>query len=542
MTSLREKLKIPPFGKGRKLAAVDFDSRRLRLVLAETTPAGTRIGNIASVALPEEIEATDPQAFGRLLARSLKDMGFRGAGLVMNVPRSQVVLKTLSLPPGTPDEELPGMVYYQVEKELPFPAQEAVVDFIIEPAPEAEPDRQEGEPQPEINVLVAAIRQSVVDYYKQIAQAAGLKLLRLGLRPCANTHCVLAAETPAGDENLAVVQITADETEIDLISHNSLVFSRSAVRNVSAVSGLDAAGISRTVNWVATEVALSLQSYQAVERGAKLTAVLLAGETGLESQAAEVLEDKLSVPCRTLQPGRAFPDKDNAQVPSAFISGLGLAVEHFAKDVSSFDFVDPKRPPAKRDPRKARAAAIIAAVAVLLLAAVVTRGVIVGGAQDRVSALAKRNNKLKESIKAVKSRAKRVDAMEDWQVGSYDWLAQWAHLSCLLPSAKDVYLTKLDTSPDGTITFSVQARNTEAITALNQQLEKAGYKFKPGQTKGGKDAYGYRWTTTVKVLASSTAKADLATASPVPRPKDDSTAEQFLQKSAPAKARPRRRR
>jgi len=519
-----EMLRLPLLGKARRFAAVDFDSACLRVVLVELVAAGTRITSAISRAIPDGLDVTQGEALGKLLAATLKDLRFRGGGVVMSVPRSQAVLKPISLPPGTPREDLAGMVYYQVGRELPFPTEDAVMDFAIE-----RPDARAADvpvEEREISVLVAAIRLGTVDYYRRLAAAAGVKLLRLGLRPYANMRCVQVSEPTAKDEDLAVVHVTADETEIDLLSGDRLALSRSVVKNISALAQPDRFGVPEALKELVTEIARTLQSYQAMERGARVGLVLLAGQTGIESRVAELLTARLGVTCRMLAPQQALA-AGSGRIGSEFISAMGLAAGHPAAREFPFDFLHPKRPPEKRDVKKLRIAGIAVAAVVLLAAAVGARAVYLGGKRDVVAALRKEDKALEQTLNAVRKEAARVAAIEQWSRAGRNWLDELARLSCLFPSAKDVYLTGLTTGADGSVSLKIQGRTSEAITELGKRLGEAGYKVKPDAIKTGKDTYGYVYSSTVRILEFPPGPTDLAALKPAPRPEDDSTPEQF---------------
>ncbi len=536
MMRLGGKLGIPLLGKARRFAAVDFDSRQLRVVLAEQAGGLVRVGKLASLPLPEGLDVAHAEAFGFFLGRTLKDIGFRGAGVVMNVPRSQAVLKPLKLPPGTAGEELAGMVHYQVGKELAFPAQDAVIDFTHqshydagrEDWPGGEAD-QSGETE-EVDVLAAAIRLSVVDYYRRVAEAAGVKLLRLGLRPYANMRCLEACGELAAGRSLAAIHITADETEIDVLADRTLAFSRSAVESVAAAADAGRSAVAETVGSLVTEVARSLQSYEALKRGEQIDAAIVAGGTGLESEVARQLTQRLGVPCGTLQPQRAFESRPEAPIrlpaageraSSAFISALGLAVVHPATGRLPFDFLNPRRPSVRRDARKIRVAAAAVAAAVILLAAVTSGWVYLDAKEDRVKSLQAAAAKLSREIKVLQKRADRLGAIEAWAAGGQKWLDHLAYLSCVFPPARDVYLTGLRTHGENSVSFRVQGLNSEAITALSRRLDRAGYLVKPGPIKTVSDSHGYVYNTTLRVSVSPDVKIDLATTRPAERPSDE---------------------
>ena len=113
----------------KRFAAIDFDSRSLYIVWAQRTRAGAHIQKLTHAAIPEDIDTADANVFGAFLGKTLRATGVKA--VVMNVPRGMAVLKPLQFPPGTAFGELAGMVQFQVEKELPFPLAEAVVDFTL---------------------------------------------------------------------------------------------------------------------------------------------------------------------------------------------------------------------------------------------------------------------------------------------------------------------------------------------------------------------------------------------------------------------------
>ncbi len=452
MRNLIAKLAGSAMSRIKRFAAVDFDSTTLRIALAEPTSGGTRIGKLLSQPLPEGLDVQDAKAFGRFLGKTLRGMGLSGAGIIMNVPRSQAVLKPIKLPPGTPEEEYASMVHFQVGKELPFPAENAVIDFTIEShygimddsvdqATEIETETEtDTEQAPEqVEVLVSAVQMEVVDYYLQIAESAGAKLLRLGLRPYANVRCVEACQAATGHQNIAIVHITADETEIDMISHHSLAFSRSALRKMAGIADATDVEISAAANFLVLEVARSLQSYQAIGRGAGIDIVLLAGGTGIEPQVARELARRLNRPCEILTPEKALSETQPKEVASEFISVFGLSVRHPSEDIP-FDFLNPKRPPVKRDIKKIRATVAAIAGGVLLLACVAGGWMYLGAKRSYAAQLNTRVGELNRAIKAKKKSGDRVTAIDRWLGPKENWLDHCLAISACAPSAKDDYI------------------------------------------------------------------------------------------------------
>jgi Tfp pilus assembly PilM family ATPase len=510
---------------GRRFSAIDFDSRQLRVAEAEATSSGVRILKLVTADMPAGLDIADAQAVGAFIGQTLDQMRFRNTFIIMSVPRGQAVLKPLVLPPVDTTSELAGMVQYQAEKELSFRPDEAVVDFTLEShygTGQAAAGETEGE-----NVLVAAVRRPVVEYYRTIAQAAGTKLLRLGLRPYANMRCVEAYAHHDAQARVAIVHVTADEAEIDVIEAEALMFSRSAVLKVPPAAEADEAAVREAVGAVATEVARSLQSYLGVERGQKIDAILVAGGTGIESAVAEELRRRLSIRCERLNPAPALGLEDCGPDASAFISALGVALGQAPDAAPPFDFLNPKRPAVQRDLRKLGVIAAAGAFVLVIVSAVGSASLYYYAAESRVGALKEEYNRLKDENSKVGALAKRVESIDGWVGGGRNWLDQWAYLSAVFPSCTETYVTSLKTNLDGSVSFVVKAKNNEAINDLGKRLAAAGYDFKPGQVTTGGDPYGYGYSTIVKVMVRPDMKVDLASASPVPRPEDDASAREF---------------
>ena len=163
--------------------------------------------------------------------------------VVMGVPRAQVILRTLQLPVIPDVRELASMVHFQIGRDLPFRMEDAVVDFKVRRqirVPAARPEAgvpagpstgdkpAESAPTAKLEVLVAVLKREVVEYYLQVAEIAGLKLVALGLLAYANARCVDACRVADGAEAFALVSLRPDEVSIDVIAEQSLLFSRGA--------------------------------------------------------------------------------------------------------------------------------------------------------------------------------------------------------------------------------------------------------------------------------------------------------------------------
>lgn len=523
--------KLNPLGNGpRRFAAVDSDGLHLRVVYAERLGRIVRVLRSSAVAIPDSIDAEDPRQLGTLLGQTLKAMHLRGVGLLMNVTRAKAVLKPVSLPAGASQNEVAGMVPFQVEKDLPFRLEEAVIDFTIESHYDSDSAAIDGAESLGTDVLVGAVRLPVVDHYRQIAQAAGAKLLRLGLRPYANVRCVNACKQSRFEDTVLLLHFGAEETEIDLLVGNSLMFSRSAAVKIPS-AGAAKSEMDESVSAVAMEVRRSVQSYLAIEQEFKIDSILIAGGTGIEAIAAEQLSAELKAPCQLFNPSCVQGFSEDTD-PSAFISALGLAVGHSGRDQLPFDFLHPKRPAVKRN--RARSIGIAAAAVLLLTGAVVGTAGAIQVAGKRAAVTSARQAVLKEraNLKKLQHIDKQVKSIQEWQDQQRDWLAHWAKLSCLFPGAPDAYVSGLKTAADGSMSFQVKARDSKIITDIGISLAEAGYKFQPGGLTSSPNPHGYPYSAEIRVFIDPDMEIDLSEVKPVARPADDDSIRQLAKSSS----------
>ncbi|HDY65573.1 MAG TPA: hypothetical protein ENH84_05005 [Phycisphaerae bacterium] len=534
MKSLLRKLsRLGRIGVNRRFLAVDFDTRQLRIAQVDRLGSRPRLRKFHTEDISETLDLQDPSQIGEFFSATLKRQRIARSAMIMNVPRGQAVLKPLHLPPGTDRDEIAGMVRFQVQGELPFPAEEGILDFTVEGESSGQ-EESDG-----LDVLAAAIRQPVLDFYKRLAEAAGLKLYRLGLRPYANARCIEACSACSEGRITAVVHITADETEIDVMEGNRLVFSRSAVVKVPPPDLLTDEERKENIDTVTAEVVRTMQGFLAIRHGSSIDLILVAGGTGIERGVAEMLGQLQQLRCELFNPAESLGLKD-VEDASGYLSVIGLAFGSRGAEKAPFDFLHPKRPAVKRDPRQQRKIAIA-------LGALIALFVMVGGSWSYLGAKAgtlkalqrtKREEEKKET--SLRGLIRRVSTIDDWVEGGVGWLDHWLILSSVLPDARDVYIDDLRTNetkttikvhtPDdmiveqkmkGSFIFTVHARDSEIIAKLVQDLREDGYTIKAGRDGQDANSYGYVRHIEVRVFIPSDKELDVKNRKAPPRPKDD---------------------
>jgi Tfp pilus assembly PilM family ATPase len=542
---------LPPFRKKQRarvpghVTALDVDGATLRVVQAIPRGHGIAITRIVAQRLdfPDDADRSDPNILGIAIARALDHLGVKPGAVVMGVPRAQVVLRTLTLPVLDDLRELASMVHFQVGRDLPFRMDEAVIDFKVRgritPQParteapaKTDPPAPEPAPSPKLEVLVAAVKRDVVEFYQQTADIAGLKLVALGLLAYANARCVEACNVAEGDEAVALISLRPDEMNIDVIAQQTLLFSRGgpvkppepAPASEGDDSATAAAPVEDFADAVTIEVVRSLHSYSGMDSQNPVSKIVVTGATGQEQAVVERLQKRFTTPCSMLELASTLElsGESSEHAPGA-IATIGLALGVHDPNGLPFDFLNPKRPAVQRDLRRIRLLAGMAAAAALLLALLAARQILINQRLKIQQAVDADLADAKSKQPIYQKMIRQATTVQDWEKGGRNWLEHYAYLSSILPTAEEIYLTSLSVSGNGAILLSVQARSGEILAKLDKQLRAAGYDVKPLAITPGADRFGYEFRSSVELLPPEKMKIDLSKVKTPARPADDAS-------------------
>ncbi len=477
---------------GRRVLCLDWDARNLRIVVAAVGKGDARIVGVAEVPVPPDVEVGQAGSFGAFLKAALRQKGLRADRVVMCVPRQDAVLNPLTLP-RTADDELASMVRFQVSKELPFTLDQASVDFAVM--------RKEGGEGGGMDVLVAAVRNHVVEYYKAVADVAGLTLDRLGLRPYANA--VAMTRDAAGQKGrVLVVDVGPAMTEIDVVRDGRLVFSRAAAVAVRVApgasetaaepspAGADAGVIpfldttdraNSAVDELLVEVTRTLAAYRASDPAATIDRVVVAGACGIENDLSEAMAKRFESPTSIYRPGESLIrglGRRTEVAWSGFGAVLGLAWGSVYSGTAHFDFVHPKQPVDKRREQMRRVPAIAALVGVVLLATGTAVGLKMHSRIKTINELDRRLKAGEEELKDIREFNARVDATEAWRQRKITWLDELRVVATTLPTNKEAYLRELRITDGGEISLELVAADGKVIERICDSL--AGLKTDKG--------------------------------------------------------------
>lgn len=550
------------------ITALDLDGSMLRVAQTSVRNSGPVVMRVVAAPLefPPDADRANPEVTGRAIARALSQLHISPGSVIMGVPRAQVVLRTLLVPVIDDIEELASVVHMQVGRDLPFRTDEAVIDFRVchrapdapapAPAPPAAGGPDSGNPKadptapgdapapaaPQLEVLVAVVKRDVVEFHRQAAEVAGLKLTALGFLPYANARSVQACRVADGNEPFALVSLRPDEVGIDVIADETLRYSRGATVRLSSPAGNAGVGAADAPvtppeparndsfpDLATLEVVRSLHSYGGMEPGRPISKIVVSGATGHEASVVEALSKRLGKPCTPLDPASALNLRPEARDHAAgSIAAIGLTLGLADSRGLPFDFLSPKRPKVHRDMRRIWILSGAAGFAVLTVAVLALRSQLVA---RKTKLLNDANAELAEAEKKRPTYRRMIlqaGAIDDWLKGGRDWLDHYAYLTAILPPSEDVYVTSFTVSAQGSIRLAVQAQSGEILAKLDQKLRAAGYDVKPLAITPGADRFGYEFRSNVELIPTPRLKIDLSRAKPPARPSDDGSLDPAL--------------
>jgi Tfp pilus assembly PilM family ATPase len=435
----------------KKILALDWDRRHLRMVVVRPRADGVDLIKAVAVPMGSGVAMDDANSLGGFIRESLRQSKIGITRAVFCIPRDQVVLNSLNLPP-TPESEMPALVQFQIAKELPFAADQAVLDFAV---------TGEYDLKTATTVLVTAIREGQLDFYKKVAAAAGLTIERVGLRPLANLIAIDAKQSDPGRKNILLVEVGPQHTEIDIIREGRMTFSRAASVALAgaeseiiqdsrivgpAVRDREQSEADRaSVTSLMKEVVLSFEAYRATEPAATIDTVIVAGASGLEPELATLLAGRFAAKTELFTPDKALNlTPERARELRGFSAVLGLALGYGRTGLQFIDFLHPKKPVSKRTIRMKKVPAAVLTAALLLASGYLFHQKNIAPLNKRVSDLQSANAKMKKDEKLIRDFENRLESLEGWKESSRHWPLSLAALTRIFPSEQEAYMTRLD--------------------------------------------------------------------------------------------------
>ena len=404
--------------KPQRWVGLDLGSRSIKLAEVEQSPTGLRLLRALIQELPVSVEG---QAVDRIgwLQSALKEVRADAVHVALGGP--EVVVRRIHMPL-MPERELREAVRWQIKDQLPFPIQEAVIDFrVMGQVWEKDIKKQD--------LLIAAAPAPYLRELIEVVERSGARVASLSPTPCALWSCVarLMPEAPQG--SVVVIELGARMTHVLIVKDGAICVVRdlplgsesmteALVGTVPSEQGevtvdfskaealkrqygillqtsegttkegiplFHLASLMRPVlEQLLTEISRFLDFYKVqLEQGGVSRVLLCGGGAGLKSLQT-FLADGLGIPVEGFNPMLRIPDRAERLEPEQIAEGgprlavaIGAALEHGRSlDLLPVEVKRARRAVRSRHVWKAAAKGVAAAALILYLGLQMTAGLL----------------------------------------------------------------------------------------------------------------------------------------------------------------------
>ncbi|MFW2100574.1 pilus assembly protein PilM [Acinetobacter johnsonii] len=209
------------------LIGVDISSTSVKVLELSVKNNRYWVESYALVPLPEgsvvEKNILNPEAVGDALERAVNLANVQSTDVALAVPTSMVITKIIEMDADMNDDEREIQIRDDAEQYIPFPLDEASLDFEVLPDRLANPNR--------VNVLLVATRIENVEARAEALELGGLtpKIADVESFAIENAFKVFSDTLPMGVNTVGILDIGHTMTTLSVIQNNKVIYTREQV-------------------------------------------------------------------------------------------------------------------------------------------------------------------------------------------------------------------------------------------------------------------------------------------------------------------------
>ncbi|MFG0291545.1 MAG: pilus assembly protein PilM [Phycisphaerales bacterium JB050] len=411
--------------------------------------------------IPHDVDASNARDLGSWLAASIEQAGCKSKSVTLVLERSDVVAKRLTLEGiERGDVDLPGMVRYQLMRQVAFHADDAPIDFkLLQPKV-----KSLKEVSGEAEVLAATAPATRVAHLRAVCEAAGLDVQRIAIFSLGLSEIAAAAMADRVGPTL-VIAPTLDGIDYSIHQGGRVLSSRWIETQHRTVSdGLN--------DLIVSEARRTRMSHQLAPDSEPIHSALIIAEEGgvlgdLES-LANTVGDVLGVITEPIDPRSQPWLKISGECESERLLGLiGLAAAD-AKENSghgaSARQIDLAHPVVAADRSAAKRQIVMAAILLMI----VSLGGIKSMGNLKVAAIDSDIEAMKDSGREVEQTFHRVirehaagEFLYRWQEAGASPLEHINRVVDILPGNDSVLLRSIKWTADSFVDYPRQRGRTD---------------------------------------------------------------------------------
>ena len=209
------------------LIGVDISSTSVKVLELSVKNNRYWVESYALVPLPEgsvvEKNILNPEAVGDALERAVNLANVQSTDVALAVPTSMVITKIIEMDADMNDDEREIQIRDDAEQYIPFPLDEASLDFEVLPDRLANPNR--------VNVLLVATRIENVEARAEALELGGLtpKIADVESFAIENAFKVFSDTLPMGVNTVGILDIGHTMTTLSVMRNNKVIYTREQV-------------------------------------------------------------------------------------------------------------------------------------------------------------------------------------------------------------------------------------------------------------------------------------------------------------------------
>ena len=208
------------FGKKDHLVGLDIGSRTIKVAEMVESKKGRSVRRFGMTdiapGLIEDGSINDPESVAESIRQLFKSYNIKEQNVAISIGGYSVIVKKISVQT-MEEEKLQESIHFEAEQYIPFDISDVNLDFQILGPNETNPNQ--------MNVFLVAAKKEMINDYINLVNLAGLNPCIIDVEAFALQN-VFEVNYDIKDENVALIDIGASKTSLNILKGNSSVFMR----------------------------------------------------------------------------------------------------------------------------------------------------------------------------------------------------------------------------------------------------------------------------------------------------------------------------
>ena len=207
-------------GKKDSLVGLDIGSRSVKVAEITETKNGRKLRRFGMADIPpgaiEDGAISDTETVAQVIRQLLKSASIRATNVAVSIGGYSVIIKKINVQT-MPEEQLQETIHFEAEQYIPFDISDVNLDFQLLGEIENNPSQ--------MSVFLVAAKKEMVNDYINLATLVGLTPCIVDVEAFALQN-IFEANYDIQGENVALIDIGASKTSLNILKDNSSVFMR----------------------------------------------------------------------------------------------------------------------------------------------------------------------------------------------------------------------------------------------------------------------------------------------------------------------------